>query len=222
MPLPNREALNRSFQDTVDKDFKLLTMMLKPKPNTKDTYMSKIIGLIGFKQVGKSTAAKYLEDKYGFVRHNMKDALVAEIKQNFPDLLWEIMTIYNEQDTGYMIDSVEQLFVVKPPLMRALLQNYGTEVRRRDDDDYWVHQWIDNLPDCNVVADDVRFINEGAAVEGCDGILIRLTRPDITTGGSHPSETEQLEIEADYTIECQPGGHEELYRQLDGIIGVLK
>lgn len=174
-----------------------------------------IIGLIGFKQVGKSTAAKFLEEKYGFVRHNMKDALVAEIKQNFPDLLEELAFIYDM--------TVDELFEMKPLAMRALLQNYGTEVRRGDDDNYWVLKWMAWLntgkhENNMFVTDDVRFINEGKAVKNMGGILIRLTRPDITTGGTHPSETEQLEIEADYTIECQPGDHEHLYRELDAII----
>ena len=52
-----------------------------------------IIGLTGFKQVGKSTAASHLETKHGFSRHNMKDALVAELKQNFPDLLQKLVEL---------------------------------------------------------------------------------------------------------------------------------
>lgn len=177
-----------------------------------------IIGLIGFKQVGKSTAAKYLEEKYGFVRHNMKDALVAEIKQNFPDLLRQLA--FEQGWDGHDASAIDLLFVEKPPAMRALLQNYGTEVRRKDCDTYWVEKWIDgswSIP--KIVTDDVRFLNEAKVVKDAGGILIRLTRSDITTGGSHPSETEQLEIEADYTIECAPGDHEHLYRELDNIAG---
>ena len=184
-----------------------------------------IIGLIGFKQVGKSTAANYLEEKYGFVRHNMKDALVAEVKQNFPDLLAEIVRQLELRRSEFEIVpwTVDRLFVDKPPLMRALLQNYGTEVRRRDNDNYWVNRWDTiarntGLFRSNLVTDDVRFKNEAQAVIDRGGILIRLTRPDITTGGSHRSEIEQLEIIADYTIECEPGGQESLYAQLDEII----
>ncbi len=196
-----------------------------------------IIGLIGFKQVGKSTAAKYLEEKYGFVRHNMKDALIAEIKQNFPDLLEEIQRQYIDWEFEGMEDgeilTVGSLFKYKPPLMRALLQNYGTEVRRGDNDNYWTGQWWDTVmhypkgevrqglqPKYSVVTDDVRFLNEAKVVKDADGILIRLTRPDITTGGSHASETEQLEIEADYTIEAVPGDHEHLKRKLDEIMTI--
>lgn len=187
--------------------------------------MSHIIGLIGFKKVGKSTAAEYLAREHGFVRHNMKDALVAEIKQNFPDLLRAVQDVYSDPKTFYK-PLVADLFTIKPPLMRALLQNYGTEVRRGDSDTYWTDQWngkyLFGLPDkVNVVTDDVRFKNEADVIKLNGGILIRLTRPDITTGGDHASETEQLSIEADYTIKCQPGDHEHLYSELDKIINSL-
>ena len=189
--------------------------------------MLKIIGLIGFKQVGKSTAAKHLEEKHGFVRHNMKDALVDEIKQNFPDLLREILMVYRTAGFYNEKATINQLFLDKPPLMRALLQNYGTELRRRDSDSYWVSKWASKYWELEkeytgVVTDDVRFLNEAKAVKDLDGILIRLTRPDITTGGSHASETEQLEIQADYIIECNPGDHEHLYSELDRIVSMLE
>lgn len=170
-----------------------------------------IIGLTGFKQVGKSTAAKYLESK-GFVRHDFKDALVAEIKEKFPDLLEEIR--YTESET-----EVGNLFQTKPPLMRALMQNYGTEVRRGDDPDYWVKKWAKNsYGHAKIVCDDVRFLNEASKVKERGGIIIRLTRPDMPTGGTHRSETEQLEIVADHTIECEAGDFEKLYRELDKIV----
>jgi len=171
-----------------------------------------IIGITGFKQSGKSTAAKYLEDKYGFTRHNFKDALVQELKDNFPDLLAELEIHYNL--------STPHLFIQKPPLMRALMINYGTEVRRKDDSNYWVGEWISRTitANYNLVADDVRFLNEAIAVRESGGIIIRLTRPDLLTGGDHVSETEQLQIVADHTIDCNPGDKEALYRALDKII----
>ena len=107
--------------------------------------------------------------------------------------------------------------------MRALMQNYGTDVRRKDNRNYWTQQWSQALcPELDTVTDDVRFLNEAEAVKTEGGIIIRLTRSDIETGGTHLSETEQLEIVADHTIECDPGDHEALYRALDDIINVLK
>lgn len=182
-----------------------------------------IIGLVGFKQVGKSTAAKHLEGR-GFVRINMKDALVAEIKKNFPDLLREIFThtdLYGDLENHPDLQSTDDLFEFKPPLMRALMQNYGTEVRRGDNDSYWTDQWkeaVENCSSSHIVVDDVRFLNEAEAVKEQGGIIVRLTRPDISTGGDHSSETEQLQIVADHTIECEAGGHGALYNALDKII----
>ena len=93
-----------------------------------------IIGLTGKKQNGKSTAAEHLSDKHNFVRINFKDALVAEIRERFPNLLEAIIEIMDRTDYDGMNPwTVDRLFKEKPPLMRALLQNYGTEVRRIDD-----------------------------------------------------------------------------------------
>jgi len=187
-----------------------------------------IIGLTGFKQVGKSTAASHLETKHGFSRHNMKDALVAELRQNFPDLLQKLVEL--EYPSRMFSDKVaqqkwidqawiDQLFLDKPPLMRALMQNYGTEVRRKDNPDYWVNQWKKNsYANELIVVDDVRFENEGRAVRDRGGIIIQLTRPDIASGGTHASEQEALDIKADYTISVAKGDHEGLYRQLDTIV----
>lgn len=194
--------------------------------------MNKLIGLVGFKRVGKSTAAKYLEEKYGFVRHNFKDALIAEAKIAYPDLLQVIADSEGYQRIQ-MKDGkfehprvvIDELFATKPPLMRAFMINFGTDDRRVfQGNDYWVEQYRDATEDLSaegysIVTDDVRFLNEANLIkEAKDSILIRLTRPDITTGGNHPSETEQLEIVADYTIECKQGDHEHLYRELDTIL----
>lgn len=177
-----------------------------------------IIGLVGFKQVGKSTAAKHLEGR-GFVRHNFKDALVKEMKENFQETIQAIYDTTGNVDLGWP-HAADWLFEQKPPIFRALMQNYGTDVRRKQDSNYWVKQWANKLISLrgHVVVDDVRFKNEAAAVKGQGGIIVRLTRPDILSGGDHISETEQLQIVADHTIECEQGSHGKLYNALDEII----
>ena len=173
-----------------------------------------IIGITGFKHVGKSTAAKYLESK-GFTRHNFKDAMVQEIKDNFPALLKALAIHHNL--------TIDELFKEKPPLMRTLMQNYGTDVRRKENPRYWAGQWEQALcPELNTVADDVRFLNEAEAVKREGGIIIRLERDGVTTGGDHASETEQLQIVPDYTIKTKDGDIEDLHRQLDDIISTWK
>jgi len=181
-----------------------------------------IIGLIGFKQVGKSTAAKHLIAKHGFVLHNMKSAIIAEMKANMADTLNLLGPLYNM--------TVDELFDKKPPLMRALMVDYGM-MRRKDRKDYWINSWNNeaykmldldgNKVIGNIVADDIRFTNESTALQSLGGILIRLTRSDITTGGDSISETEHLQIVADFTIECEPGNPEKMYKELDKIVAQM-
>ncbi len=180
-----------------------------------------IIGLVGYKGSGKTTACniikKHLTD---VVQINFKDALIGELKDKFPDLLLAIVeTMY---DLG--IDtSVDDLFSDKPALVRTLMQNYGTEVRRVDNSDWWVDEWevsIDyGLHGCsNVLTDDVRFQNEAMAIKDAGGILIRIERSDIVTTDQHLSEVEQQSIECDYTISVGKGELEQLESELVKII----
>jgi adenylate kinase family enzyme len=86
-----------------------------------------IVAFTGKKQNGKSTAAAYVAEKYGFVRINFKDALVAETLANFPVLLDEIIEVMDRREYDGMNPwTHERLIKEKPPLMRALLQNNGT------------------------------------------------------------------------------------------------
>lgn len=181
-----------------------------------------IIGLVGFKQIGKSTAAAYLQEKHGFDRHNFKDALVAEMKENLQETIQAIYDETGNVDLGWP-HAADWLFQEKPPIFRALMQNYGTDVRRKGDSNYWTRQWRKALDvDSNTVTDDVRFKNEAQCIKANQGIIIRLTRPDVATGGTHVSETEQLDIVADYTIDCEKGDHQKLYDELDKIVAELK
>lgn len=177
-----------------------------------------IIGLVGLAGSGKSTAAQYISEKYGYMRLNFKDGLVREIRQNFQSLLEELVEIYYYKDGVFTVDD---LFRSKPPAMRKLMQAYGTEVRRRDDIDYWVNQWkavAYSEPVRNIVTDDVRFLNEAEAVKDAGGKIIRIVRTDITEALSHSSETEQFNIVHDYEIAVGPGEHDKLYEEIDKII----
>jgi adenylate kinase family enzyme len=164
-----------------------------------------IIGFTGYKQSGKSTASAYIQEKTGAVRVNFKDALIAEVAQNFPTLLTEIAKVTDSKD----------LFTEKPPLMRALLQEYGTEVRRCDNPNYWVDKWLATAGEYpNVVVDDVRFLNEAKAVKDMGGTIVRIVRNDIVSTDSHSSETEMEQILVDHTIVVNKGDFEGLYRAL--------
>lgn len=177
-----------------------------------------IIGFTGLAGSGKTTASQHVLDKFDgmFVKVNFKDGLVKELKQNFPDTLQALVDEYETNE----VQNIDDLFTVKPPIMRALMQNYGTEVRRGDNDRYWVQQWAKSVSSSgkNVVVDDVRFQNEADAVKLSGGIIIKIVRTDITNAGNHISETEQSLIEPDFVIEVDKGEHDKLYEQLDAII----
>jgi len=102
------------------------------------------------------------------------------------------------------------------------MQNFGTDVRRKQDPEYWVKRWKDTVSKqkATVLTDDVRFVNEAQAVKDAGGILIRLDRTDMTNTDTHSSETEQANIVCDHTITCSKGEHEKLYKALDDILGL--
>lgn len=185
----------------------------------------KIIAFTGKKQHGKSTAVRYLMEKFpGAARLNFKDALVAEIKEKFPELLDEMVRVYDRIEYDGMNQwSIVRLFEDKPPLMRALLRNYGTEVRRGDNPDYWVRQWESAIfPFTDMLfVDDVRFLNEVVAVHSKGGIIVRIVkRGESLDTDSHASESEMDGINVDHTIENDFEDIEVLYKQLDKIFHV--
>lgn len=186
------------------------------------SFLNMVIGLCGFKCSGKSEVAKYISEVYGFKRLNFKDALVEEIKSGFPDLLDGIISVMDKTEyDGVNQWTIDRLFKDKPLLMRALMQNYGTEVRRKDDINYWTSKWDEAITyssETNFIADDVRFQNELDAIKKHNGILIRVMRSDILSGGGHSSEKEQAIFDADFNVLAARGNLESLYHQVDGIM----
>lgn len=182
-----------------------------------------IYAFTGKKQSGKSTAVKYLLNKRPFTVLNFKDALIIELKERFPQLLNAIIDVMNITDYDGRPEkrwTFERLFTEKPPLIRGLMQNYGTDVRRNDDDAYWVTQWAKKAAemDTDVIVDDVRFLNEAQAVRNLGGTIIRIVRSDLASTDDHISETEMDAIVADHTITVQTGDFETLYMLLDMIV----
>jgi hypothetical protein len=169
-----------------------------------------IIGLTGKARSGKSTCANHLVEGHGFVRINFKDALVNEMKENLKDTLEKMC-----QELGEFKGepwTIERLFDEKPPIMRALMQNYGTDIRRKDKDSYWTDRWNKAVAEAieagdDIVVDDVRFKNEADAVKLQGGNLVRVIRKgsEPTDNPTHISETEMDEIEVTHNISCITG-----------------
>lgn len=180
-----------------------------------------IYAFTGKKQSGKTTASTYLCAKvHNPLRINFKDALLDEIEQKFPDLIKAMIDTMDRTDYDGWGWDIKRLFREKPPLMRGLLMNYGTDVRRQDNQNYWIDKYKEKvaLEDKIIITDDVRFLNEAETVKELGGIIIRIEREDQLTDSTHVSETEMDEIFADYTISVKTGEHDKIYSFLDYVI----
>lgn len=174
-----------------------------------------LIGLTGYKGSGKTEVAKFLHSEYFFYRINFKDALIEEMKEKLPDTLSAIAKVYST--------TIPELFQTKPMIMRELMQNYGTEVRRNDDPMYWIKQWEEHIKDLPleedlIVCDDVRFLNEADAIKRYNGKIIRVVNLSQDEEPKHQSETEQRCIDADYTLYSTSGKLLALFDQMNTIL----
>jgi len=160
-----------------------------------------IIGFTGKSQCGKSIASNLLV-KNGFIRVGFKDALVQEVADRFLLVLKELNVSIKTKEWWHH------------PVVRALLKNYGTEVRRADDNNYWVNRL--KLTSNNTVVDDVRFLNESHHIRKFGGIIVRLKR-DGCLGNTHASEAEQDDIVADVEIDNN-GTIKELKEKINKLI----
>lgn len=99
--------------------------------------------------------------------------------------------------------------------MRHILQFWGTDVRRKQDDNYWIRKTIVKIGQLShdhdlIVVSDARFLNEIEAIAAIDGSVIRLDVPletrierIIARDGfepskaslEHPSETDYLKYD---------------------------
>jgi hypothetical protein len=96
-----------------------------------------------------------------------------------------------------------------------LLQWWGTEHRRAQNQNYWVDQWKAGLnPNANIiVSTDMRFLNEAAAVKSVGGFTVQVNRKngdgtpfvDPTRPADHVSETELDGYNYDYQLTVKTG-----------------
>jgi hypothetical protein len=172
-----------------------------------------LVGVHGRIGTGKDTVAAYLCRQWGFSRRGFADALKREVATRLRTTLITYLVEADEatraechqfEGTAELEVFWEQrlreaLWVEKPPVLRALLQEYGTEVRRADDADYWVRAWVETLPGDRsseglrswprITVPDVRFTNEAATLRRLGGHLVKVVRSG-RRGDAHASETD--------------------------------
>lgn len=132
--------------------------------------LPKTIGITGLAGAGKTYAATWFKLRTG----GEIWSFAAEIKRIAETMGWN-----GEKDSRG----------------RKLLQDLGS-IGREYDRQCWVNRMPTDRP---VIIDDVRYINEAAAIRSVGGIIIRIERPGLTPM-DHSSETEQRHIVADYNV----------------------
>lgn len=170
-----------------------------------------VIGFTGKIGTGKTTAARYLVDKFGFIALSFGSALKTMALRSG---LVDVADIYSTPKTDWG---------------RKFLQQLATDViRDQVDAGFWVrkvravalHILAQNYS-WGVVVEDIRFPNELEMVQHMGGSIIRMERPAPETNFSkHSSETLQDEFPADLTI-LNNGSLEELYNHLDRYMAFL-
>jgi hypothetical protein len=148
-----------------------------------------IIGLCGYAQSGKDTAAAHLVESHGWARVAFADPL--------REMMLELNPVVPMETGVYLrlrrlVETSGWDEAKKNPEVRRLLQALGTEAGRKVlGDDIWVDvaaKKIRKLFPQNVVLTDVRFENEARMILGMKGRVIRIERPGVGAVNGHVSE----------------------------------
>ena len=133
------------------------------------------IGLAGRMRVGKTTAAEYLRDHYGYTIIGFADPVRSAISALNPIVDQSGLRYRAAVDT-YGYDGAKDQF----PEVRRLLQNWGMTVRDHVSPDLWANVlrgMVEKLDaDQPVVVPDVRFRNELQVLSELGFVTARLTR----------------------------------------------
>lgn len=151
-----------------------------------------IIGLCGVAGSGKTTIANYLVEHHGFVRLPFAGPLKA---------MAVAFGLGPRELAGDLKEAPSDLLCGRTP--RQFMQLLGTEFGRElIGEDVWVRAWERALGDLandgfrplRVVADDMRFPNEAAAIRSRGGVVMHLVREGAgsASGGGHASERPEL------------------------------
>lgn len=180
-----------------------------------------IVGITGFAQSGKDTAAHILIDKMGFKRFAFADPLKRDLVVLdpivCPDSGVRLSEVLETLDND--LDRVKQVF----PEWRRLCQIYGTEVQRSVDPHIWIRRTVNAIQhDFNTgdgagryVIPDVRFVNEREGV--IFDVMIRIVRPGLALRYNHASENEIPFINVESEI-LNDGTPEDLHRRVYEVV----
>ena len=170
----------------------------------------RLIAFCGYMGSGKTYAADYLIQKYGYTRVKFAGPL--------KDML-RTMGLTDDHIEGDLKDKPCDLLEGRTP--RWAMQSLGTEWGRDCiSPNLWGNLWEREVQDLlkkgkPVVVDDCRFDNEVARVKRLKGLVCLLTNPTSEIAGQHPSEA--LPENPDITMVNQRNQH--LNTMLDTLMG---
>jgi len=213
-----------------------------------------IIGF-GYKmRTGKDTSADYLIEKYGFKKISFAEALKSEVGEynrlliNYNIDKKELYLYDNPGNMKLIVDSkIKEVFVDyilenkdcvdyitgdiifqkygRPKKDRVLLQLWGTNYRRVENENYWVDlvkQQILGEPDTNWVITDVRFPNELELIKQLGGVSVEIVRDVVGNGiPKHDSETALDDAIFDFHLQNDLE-IVDLYKKLDVLMSYLE
>jgi hypothetical protein len=171
-----------------------------------------IIAITGRAGSGKSTAARYLADRYGYTIHSFATPLKAAIRA---------IGVPAEALTPERKELPLDMLCGQSP--RQAMQSLGTEWGRTlIGYDFWVRSWMSTMPATDIVVDDLRFQNEAAQLKAMGATIVRIRRNSETVLQSqHISEVQQDLIQADAEI-WNHTSPLHLTNQLDGLMQDLR
>lgn len=182
-----------------------------------------ILGLSGAAGSGKDTVANYLVKRYGFVKFAVADPLRQEVQQAFgladrslflnremkevPASELMLVNCTNNDFVALVKATLAMRTLYRsgadidlaPISPRQILQWWGTEYRRAQDEDYWVKQaaafvtkaqgrffYPEQAPQ-HFVIPDVRFENERGWIKATGGNIWHVHRDGLETNDTHSS-----------------------------------
>lgn len=173
-----------------------------------------IVGLSGYAQSGKDTAASFFE---GYERRAFADPM--------RDVLYKLNPwVASDMNIQEAIETLGwDKAKVQYPEIRRLLQVLGTEVGREMwGNGFWIDQATKGLVGYkDVVFTDVRFPNEYETIKMLGGVVIRIVRDGVDAVNAHPSESALDDHTFDFTIKNN-GTKAGLKSEIEGLMKTLK
>lgn len=178
-----------------------------------------IIALTGPAGAGKDTVADFLVEHHGYTKLAFADALRDEVGRAF-DISVKLLTqretkehpmsalaLQRCMDQGFMARVAIGKSWSTPRSPRQIMQWWGTEYRRAQDQHYWVDAFMTRLikehqqGNYRFVVTDVRRANEAELLRELGGSLLQITRPGFEPQpGAHSTETTGAEFAPDHQL----------------------